>query len=477
MIQLFFFFGMALIGCHFIACMFIFVARMEDFEPETWTGQLGLDTSHQSELYLSGLYYIMTTLTTVGYGDIVPVTGTERVFCLIVMLFGVFIYSYTIGSLINIMANANARKNKLQRRMKTLEELNKTIKINKVLLGKLKRALHYDFAQSMHHKQKLFSLLPATLRDELLLLLNQHLVQGLTFFHGRSPAFSSRLIQSLHPMYTSKADYVYQVGDPNDHSNSHAVFFLVNGVVAIQQSMPNGQLVTLVHVRAGNHFGELDMLFEGKRTESAIAEVESELLSLERTEFFEMCIDFPEAKEQILSTARFRLKLVRKLRRLAELVVQSCMNFNVRQTFTASQDYQDVDEDPGSSSSDSESQDIPETAPTDSGGGKRSSFREKYLVTRRMNSRSKLALRSDAKISNDRKAFEVLAVIGELERKVDLLGERLDQWDSRWNSIEGSLNLLLRPRRLGRHPTVHQFGDTQHTRRGALMEEESDEEL
>lgn len=474
--QLLFFFSMALLGCHFIACMFIFLARMEEFAPESWTGRLGLDTSQQAELYVSGLYYILTTLTTVGYGDIVPVTKSERVFCLVIMLFGVFMYSYTIGSLINIMATANRRQNKLQKRMKTLEDFTQEIKINKVLLVKLKRALRYDFAQSTHHKQKLFSMLPANLCAELLMLLNQHLVRGVAFFHNRSPAFIARLIQSLKPMYAPKADRIYQVGDLNDYSKLYSVFFLVTGRVALQHCMANGQFVTLVYVDEGNYFGELDLLFEVKRTELATAEVDSELLSLGRADFFDVCIDFPEAKDQILAAARPRLKLVSKLHKLAELVVQSCVNFHLPQTFTASQNFQDVDENPDSSPSDSDSEDIPETAPTDS-GGKRSSFRKSYSVTRTMNSRCKIALRSDAGLTNNRKAIEVLAVIGELERKVDTLGERLDQWDGRWNSIEGALNLLLHQRRLGRHSTMQPLQGELPPRRGALLESDLEEDV
>ena len=453
--QLFLFFGLAMLGCHFIACMFIFVARMENFEPDSWSGRLELDSSEQSELYVSALYYILTTLTTVGYGDIRPVTKSERVFCLIVMLFGVFIYSYTIGSLINLTAKANERRNKLQKRLDTLEELNKEIKINKVLLGKLKRALRYNFKQSTHHKQKLFGQLPSNLRSELLLLINQNLVRRLDFFHNRSPAFIARLIQSLKPMYTPKADRIYQVGDSNDHSKHHSVFFLVRGQIALQRCMANGQLVTLVQVHAGNYFGELDLLFEVTRTELAVAVMDSELLSLERAEFFEVCIDFPEAKDQVLATARSRLKLVKKLHRLADLVVQSSVRFSIRQTFSASHNFEDVDEDPGSVSSDSEvqEQDLPNTAP--SSGGKRSSFRKCQAVTRTMNSRSKLALHSDAKFANDRQAFEALAVIGNLERKMNTLGEHLNRWDERWNAIEGTIDMLLHQRQLARSKTLY----------------------
>lgn len=48
------------------------------------------------------MYYTMTTLTTVGFGDVVPRSDTERVVTSMVLLFGVAIFSYILGVFIDI---------------------------------------------------------------------------------------------------------------------------------------------------------------------------------------------------------------------------------------------------------------------------------------------------------------------------------------------------------------------------------------
>lgn len=40
------------------------------------------------ERYVLALYWAITTITTVGYGDILPTTWWERLYCIIAMLVG-----------------------------------------------------------------------------------------------------------------------------------------------------------------------------------------------------------------------------------------------------------------------------------------------------------------------------------------------------------------------------------------------------
>ena len=44
-------------------------------------------------------------MTTIGYGDITPRNNLERGMCILVMIAGVFIYSYIIGSITSMMAD------------------------------------------------------------------------------------------------------------------------------------------------------------------------------------------------------------------------------------------------------------------------------------------------------------------------------------------------------------------------------------
>ena len=63
-----------------------------------------LDMSN-SEIYLVSFYWTITTITTVGYGDISGTNSLERFFCSIMMLVGVISFTFANGSLASIIQN------------------------------------------------------------------------------------------------------------------------------------------------------------------------------------------------------------------------------------------------------------------------------------------------------------------------------------------------------------------------------------
>ena len=52
------------------------------------------------------------TLSTIGYGDIIPFTKTERFISLFYIIVGVGFVSYSIGSLSSIMLSSDSKKQK-----------------------------------------------------------------------------------------------------------------------------------------------------------------------------------------------------------------------------------------------------------------------------------------------------------------------------------------------------------------------------
>merc|ERR1712232_210852 len=54
--------------------------------------------------YLAALYWAMTTLTTVGYGDITPSSDAERAYTMLAMVVGGSFYGYIVGTITSMVS-------------------------------------------------------------------------------------------------------------------------------------------------------------------------------------------------------------------------------------------------------------------------------------------------------------------------------------------------------------------------------------
>jgi len=109
--RLFFFAIIFLILCHILTCIWVIGAQFTVAGEEiSWISDF--DMNNPSEIYVTSLYYTVTTMTTVGYGDINGTNTLERVISIMIMLIGVSAFSFATGSLSSILSNydqANAK--------------------------------------------------------------------------------------------------------------------------------------------------------------------------------------------------------------------------------------------------------------------------------------------------------------------------------------------------------------------------------
>lgn len=54
------------------------------------------------------VYFSLTSLSTVGFGDYHPRANSERIFCAIILVLGVMIFSYVMGNFISMIESFKA---------------------------------------------------------------------------------------------------------------------------------------------------------------------------------------------------------------------------------------------------------------------------------------------------------------------------------------------------------------------------------
>lgn len=100
---------LTIIITYFTGCAFYFVSSFQtDGQPNFITVN-SLDTSKYTNIYrfITSCYFSITTLSTVGYGDLYPITNIEKLFGICIMLAGVAFFSFIMSSFIEIISTFN----------------------------------------------------------------------------------------------------------------------------------------------------------------------------------------------------------------------------------------------------------------------------------------------------------------------------------------------------------------------------------
>lgn len=82
---------------------------------ESWLDATSLEGANLPTRFLTSVYWSITTITTVGYGDISPVTPMEQAFGIVVMAVGAIIYSVLFASMTNLISSMNISEAKYVR--------------------------------------------------------------------------------------------------------------------------------------------------------------------------------------------------------------------------------------------------------------------------------------------------------------------------------------------------------------------------
>ena len=92
---------------YFIGCLFYLVSGLFDREEPNFITTFGLKDTPGYYQMITSCYFSITTLSTVGYGDLSPQSRHEMILGIFIMLAGVAFFSFIMGSFIEIISTFN----------------------------------------------------------------------------------------------------------------------------------------------------------------------------------------------------------------------------------------------------------------------------------------------------------------------------------------------------------------------------------
>lgn len=173
--------------CHIVACFWILTTTFRD--SESWASSMGYEEQDHVGIYITSYYFIVTTITTVGYGDIVPVTQIEKIFCIVNMIVGVCAFSFASGSLASIMQNKDSQEAIMQGKVNRLNQIYKDYKLKLDLYSRLKLSLAINNNNHVDDLKNFMDELPHNLKIETALFVHKETYRSINFLKERSSLF------------------------------------------------------------------------------------------------------------------------------------------------------------------------------------------------------------------------------------------------------------------------------------------------
>jgi len=120
-LKLFKLWGTIVLVAHWIACFFYMIAFLQPEDVITWLEKKELNEASIPERYIAAIYWSILTMTTVGYGDIAPVSIYERLYAVLAMIMASAVFGYSMNTVATVIKEISYEKD--QRKFALLRDL------------------------------------------------------------------------------------------------------------------------------------------------------------------------------------------------------------------------------------------------------------------------------------------------------------------------------------------------------------------
>ncbi|MBP85250.1 MAG: hypothetical protein CMJ64_00810 [Planctomycetaceae bacterium] len=243
--------------------------------------------------HIEGLYWCITTLTTVGYGDVTPKTDVQRIYTMFAMIVGVGSYGFIIGNVASLLSNIDVARSRFLDKMEKIDAYLRYKSIPRNLRDRVQNYYQYLWDSRLAHDDfEVAGDLIDSLRTEIMMHISRPLVERVPFFKHASDEFMRSIVPHLQPKVFLPGDHIFKQGDVGD-----AMYFLTRGQVEVVLEESGRQLAVLAE---SAYFGEIAVLKEVPRTASVRAIDHCQVYELKRDSVNQLMQAHPDFAQHVL---------------------------------------------------------------------------------------------------------------------------------------------------------------------------------
>ena len=264
-----------MLAIHWIACGWMLINPRIDLDPISY--------------YNVSLYWAVTTLTTVGYGDITPQTNLGRLYTMGVMLIGVASYGVIIGNFSRMILLADKYKEERKEKINNLHQFMKYYNIPASLQRQVFSYYNHLLTKNISDQdQRVVSDLPQALQNELQTFMKIKLIRQVHIFKDASTPCLKMIAKRLEQSFYSPNEYIIKKGDVGEE-----MYIIGHGEVEVSM----GEKI-MAELKAGQFFGEIALLEDTIRVADIKAKAYCDLYTFKKEDFLEVIQKYPELGEK-----------------------------------------------------------------------------------------------------------------------------------------------------------------------------------
>jgi hypothetical protein len=242
--------------------------------------------------YTASLYWAITTMATVGYGDINTQNPSEQGYAIFVMLIGASTFGYTLGMVSALVANINPSAAAKARKVTTLKAFCHENSLPHEMQRRLNRQWRYMFHKKcLFDERKLFGDLPPCLCTEMLEAdTTAHLRKKLPTLLGGTGSYTTdtyflaEIIPLLKPLFTEANEEIVQ----QDSMGMHCYWIVVGKVELLLVDADTDSTVKVADRTRGQSFAETFVVGSARSPSAARTAERTELVALWRKDAKEL---------------------------------------------------------------------------------------------------------------------------------------------------------------------------------------------
>ncbi|KAF1376595.1 hypothetical protein PFLUV_G00213100 [Perca fluviatilis] len=191
-----------------------------------WEGGPNKDT-----LYISSLYFTMTSLTTIGFGNIAPATDGEKIFSVAMMMVGSLLYATIFGNVTTIFQQMYTNTNRYHEMLNNVRDFLQLYQIPKGLSERVMDFIVSTWAMSKGiDTDKVLSICPKDMRADICVHLNRQVFNDHPAFRLASDGCLRSLAVEFQTTHCAPGDLIFHIGESVD-----TLCFVVSGSLEVIQ--------------------------------------------------------------------------------------------------------------------------------------------------------------------------------------------------------------------------------------------------